>query len=227
MIAIVNSLAYNCPEMVGTRRRYNLKKRARSAEETRVRIIEAARTLLRESSYSDVSLDRIAAEARVSRQTIYVQFGSKRGVLQALVEHIERESYGVAIREGLEGIHDPVYTLHNSIKHQANFFERNADLLRTFYAQAVSDPDFRAVWEDRLQERWDALNWLVEWIARDGRLAEGWDAKEATDWLWSLTGFRLYEELVIERGWSAEQLARHGVQAISMVLTGGDLPGDR
>ena len=142
------------------------------------------------------------------------------------VEHIERESYGVAIREGLEGIHDPVFTLHNSIRHQAEFFGRNADLLRTFYAQAVSDPDFRAVWDDRLQERWDALNWLVEWIARDGRLAEGWDAKEATDWLWSLTGFRLYEELVIERGWSAEQLTRHGVQAISMVLADRDLPGD-
>jgi AcrR family transcriptional regulator len=173
-----------------------------------------------------VSLDRIAAEAGVSRQTIYAQFGSKRGVLQALVEHIERESYGVGIREGLEGIHDPVYTLRNSIKHQANFFERNADLLRTFYAQAVSDSDFRAVWEDRLQERWDALNWLVEMLARDGKLAEGWTAKDATDWLWSLTGFRMYEELVIERGWTADQLIRHGAQAISMVLTGGDLRGD-
>jgi AcrR family transcriptional regulator len=219
-------LAYNCPEMVGTRRRYNLKKRARSAEETRVRIIEAARTLLRESSYADASLDRIAAEAGVSRQTIYAQFGSKRGVLQALVEHIERESYGVGIKEGLEGIHDPVYTLHNSIRHQANFFERNADLLRTFYAQAVSDPDFRAVWEDRLQERWDALNWLVEMLAREGKLAGGWTAKDATDWLWSLTGFRLYEELVIKRGWNAVQLTRHGIQAISMVLADRDLPGD-
>jgi AcrR family transcriptional regulator len=203
------------------RRTYTLRKRAQGAEETRLQIIEAARSLLSLAGYHDVSLDEIAREAGVSRQTIYVQFGAKRGVLQAVAEYVERESYGHDMVEGAREVSDPIATIRNGINDQLAFFQRNSDLLRTFYAQAAHDRDFRDVWQDRLQRRWDAIHLLVERIARDGKLAEGWSPTEAADWLWSLTNFRLYEEMVLERGWSNEQLMQRIVQVIDLVL----LPG--
>jgi len=190
------------------RRTYNLKKRAHASKETRLRILKAARTLLSRAGYHNVSLDQIAAEAAISRQTVYVQFGSKRGVLQALAEHIELESYGVDMLEGVRNLHNPVGTILDGIYEQIAFFERNADLLRTFYAQAAHDPDFRAVWQDRLQRRWDAIYIVIKKIAEEGRLAEGWGLEEASDWVWSLTNFRWYDDLVIERGWTPQQLAQ-------------------
>jgi AcrR family transcriptional regulator len=183
-----------------------------------MRIILAARDLLARTGYHSVSLDDIAALAETSRQTIYVQFGSKRGVLQAVAEYVELQSYGRDMVEGARDVDDPVATIRNGITSQLDFFSENADLLRTFYAQAASDSDFRDVWQDRLQRRWDAIHILLERIARQGRLVEGWSVAEATDWLWSLTNFRLYDEMVLDRNWPSEQLARRIVQAIDLVL---------
>ena len=218
MIALVNRFGYNWLEMIGERRTYTLRKRAQAAQETRLRIIEAARSLLSEAGYHNVSLDALASRAGVSRQTIYVQFGSKGGVLQALVEHIERESYGTDMVEGARTVTDPAATIRNGIADQTNFFNRNAELLRTFHAQAANDSDFRAVWDNRMQQRRDAIHMLVVRMARDGRLAEGWSVEEATDWLWSLTNFRLYDEMVLQRGWDPERLTHRIVESIDATL---------
>jgi AcrR family transcriptional regulator len=204
--------------MSGERRTYTLRKRARAAEQTRLRIIRATRELLSRASYHSVSLDEIAERAGVSRQTIYVHFGSKRGVLQALAEHIERESYGRGMLEGAREVESPIHTIYNGIADQMKFFSNNWPLLRNFEAQAAHDPDFRAVWQDRLQERWNAIRWLLEAVATDGHIAEGWSLDEATDWLWSLTNFRLYDELVLQRGWSLERLTTRIRQAIDALL---------
>ena len=205
-----------------------MRKRAQAAEETRRRIIEAACDLLSRAGYHNVSLDQIAKRAEVSRQTIYVQFGSKRGVLQAVAEHIEVASYGRGMVEGAREVSNPVHTIRKGIGDQMRFFHSNADLLRTFYAQAANDPDFRAVWQERLQERWMAVSLLVERMSSAGWLAEGWSVEDATDWLWSLTNFQRYDELVLQRGWTPEQLAGRIVQAIdAALLTDGARKSER
>jgi AcrR family transcriptional regulator len=204
--------------MVGEKRKYKQQKRAETVERTRLRIIEAARVLLSESGYLNVSLDEIAEKAAVSRQTIYVQFGSKRGVLQALAEHIERESYGRDMVEGARHTHDPANTIRNGVADQMAFFVANADLLRTFQAQAANDPDFRAVWQDRRRERLSAIRILMESVAQEGRLRPGWTIDEACDWLWSLTNFERYDEMVVERGWPVERLVQRLREAVEQVI---------
>jgi AcrR family transcriptional regulator len=227
-IAFFKWFIYNSVLMDRERRAYTLRKRAVTAAETRLRIIEAACDLLTQAGYHSVSLDDIAAGAGVSRQTIYLQFGSKRGVLQAVAEHVELQSYGLDMLEGVRTVQDPTGMIRNGITTQLAFFSQNANLLRTFYAQAASDPDFRDVWQDRLRKRWDAIHVLIERIAGEGKLAEGWNITEASDWIWSLTNFRLYDEMVQERGWTPEQLARRIVQAIDLVLlVGGQTTKDQ
>ena len=207
--------------MVEPKRKYKLDKRARTAEETRGRIIEAARELLSRSGYHGASVDEIAERAGVSRQTVYVQFGTKRGVLQALAEHIERESYG---RDMVEGAHDtpnPAETIRNGISDQLAFFSANADLLRTFKAQAAHDQDFRDVWEDRRRERLGVIRILLSELRGDSRLQAGWNIDDASDWLWSLTNFERYDELVVERGWPIERLVERLREAVDTVIYRG------
>jgi AcrR family transcriptional regulator len=207
--------------MVEQKRKYKLDKRARTAEETRGRIIEAARALLSQSGYHGASVDEIAERAGVSRQTVYVQFGTKRGVLQALAEHIERESYG---RDMVEGAHDtesPAETIRNGISDQLAFFAANADLLRTFKAQAAHDPDFRDVWEDRRRERLGVIRMLLGELRGDWRLQAGWNIDDASDWLWSLTNFERYDEMVVERGWPIERLVERLREAVDTVIYRG------
>ena len=204
--------------MAEQKRKYRLVKRARAAEETHGRIIKAARELLSRSGYHGASVDEIAERAGVSRQTIYVQFGSKRGVLQALAEYIEIESFGRGMVEGAQDTPHPWLTMRNGIADQLAFFAANAELLRTFKAQAAHDPDFRAVWEDRRRERLLAIRILLEPLAAENKLRPGWTIDEAGDWLWSLTNFERYDEMVVERGWPVERLVERLREAVDFII---------
>jgi AcrR family transcriptional regulator len=68
-------------------RTYTMDARAEAVEATRRRIVEAAAALFAEHWWDEVTLARIAAGAGVSHQTVLNHFGSKDGVLSALIEH--------------------------------------------------------------------------------------------------------------------------------------------
>lgn len=57
----------------------------RSAEPTRHRILDAAYVLFRQRGYSRVSMDEIAAAAKVTKRTLYYHFESKDQLLAAVL----------------------------------------------------------------------------------------------------------------------------------------------
>ena len=60
--------------------------RAEAVEGTRGKIMEAAYELFRAEDYADVSLERVAERARVSKQTLIRHFGSKDRLITATVD---------------------------------------------------------------------------------------------------------------------------------------------
>src|SRR6516164_37542 len=74
------------------RKPYESELRNAAADETRTRIIAAARALLGEDKGAPTfSLDAIARHAGVTRLTVYNQFESKRGLLEAVFDDMARE----------------------------------------------------------------------------------------------------------------------------------------
>jgi AcrR family transcriptional regulator len=72
-------------------------------------ILDAARRVFLRAGYS-ASMDLVAAEAGVSKQTVYNHFGSKEGLLRAIVDRASRDLVEVlAERDGARA--DPVATL--------------------------------------------------------------------------------------------------------------------
>ena len=69
-------------------RPYRMQKRQAQRDETRQRILEAARQLLSTDSSPDLSMEAVARRADVSRLTIYYQFGSRAGLLDALFDYL-------------------------------------------------------------------------------------------------------------------------------------------
>jgi AcrR family transcriptional regulator len=66
--------------------------RADAVEETRTRIVSAARALFQARWYDDVTLGQIAEASAVSHQTVLNHFGSKEGVFGAVLEVVEAEA---------------------------------------------------------------------------------------------------------------------------------------
>src|ERR1700677_2336030 len=76
-----------------TKRAYSSPAREAAAATKRARVVLVAEQLLRESeNAAALSMETMAAAAGVSRLTIYKQFGSRRGLLEAVFD--ERATQG-------------------------------------------------------------------------------------------------------------------------------------
>ena len=74
-------------------RTYTMDARAEAVRGTRRRILETTKRLFEDHWWDEVTLTRIAAEAGVSHQTVLNHFGSKDGVLAALMEKAHGEHH--------------------------------------------------------------------------------------------------------------------------------------
>src|SRR5262245_26084593 len=74
------------------KRRYRSPLREAQAAATRARILDAALQELSAGGYAATSVAAIAKAAGVSPETIYAVFGSKRGIVDALLGQIDAEA---------------------------------------------------------------------------------------------------------------------------------------
>lgn len=105
--------------------------RARQLEERRLRLVRAARTLLRASSNGDFSMLELAKEAGFSPATPYNLFGTKAAVLSAVYE-----SEVAGFQQSLDPLlgDDPVAALLGTAEHIGGQFTRSGDFYRNLAA---------------------------------------------------------------------------------------------
>ncbi len=176
---------------------------------TRAAILDAARRLLEERGYHGIGLDAIGREAGVSRQAVYLHFQSKAGLLLALVEHVDVQHDLAASLAQTRSAPDGPSMLDALVEHIASYtplIHRIATVLDT---ARRTDPDAEGAWQNRMADRRASQRRLVARLAQDGQLARGWSVESATDLIWALTSIRVWEDLVIDRGWPRTRYIRH------------------
>lgn len=67
------------------------KTRAQMVEDTRAKLIAAARKAFATKGYAASSMDDFTAEAGLTRGALYHNFGDKKGLLQAVIDQIDAE----------------------------------------------------------------------------------------------------------------------------------------
>ena len=143
-------------------RPYRLGQRQAIAEQTRARIVEAAREMLvAADTYTSFSIEAVAREADVARMTVYHQFGSKLGLLEAVCDSL-------AATGGMEHLAavfrspqlDEALALF--VAAFSRFWSADRPVIRRLNAFAVFDPDFTAVMQARNERRRHALMALLE-----------------------------------------------------------------
>src|ERR1700722_17779272 len=77
---------YSAAMAIKRERPYQSVTRQRQAEETKHRIVAAARKLMKSKGYSGMTIEAIANKAEVSVPTVYAVFGSKTGILAQLMD---------------------------------------------------------------------------------------------------------------------------------------------
>jgi AcrR family transcriptional regulator len=190
-------------ESAGQKRPYHSRMRRRQAEETRQRILEAARLLFESSGYAVTTLEAIAEVAEVSPKTIAAVFGSKRALL---AEVINPETFSMPVQQLIEELRtteDPSRRLLLVVQITRQAYEPlvgELELLRTASAVAPELADLGQQIEARRRQKQARL--IVSLHGQE-LLRHGQSLEEATDVLWALTSYDLYRMLVVERGWEA------------------------
>jgi AcrR family transcriptional regulator len=187
-------------------RPYRLGRRAEGVEQTRDRILAATRHLLVRGDYRSTSLDEIARTADVARATVYYQFGSKGGLLEALVADIERRAGQAAVHDAVE-VTDPTDALHQAFLAGCRFWAAEHPLVRRLTGLAAVDSDIEHVIAEVQQHRLPLLTHLVERLDAAGRLSPSSPPARALDILWMLSSFEAFDQLFAGRGLPVDDVA--------------------
>jgi AcrR family transcriptional regulator len=134
------------------RRSYTAVERQRTVEAGRDRIIAAARELLEDEDAEGFSIDAVARRAGVARMTVYNQFESKAGLLEALFDSL-------ALRGPLAGMaaifqqSDTLAALDAYVAIFGKFWTLNRRAHRRLRAAAVHDDELAAAIAARNERR--------------------------------------------------------------------------
>lgn len=174
-------------------RPYQLGKRQAQVDEARRRVLDAARGLLAEaSSYTAFTVDAVAKRADVARATVYYQFGSKTGLLEALCDDLAQSGGMGQLAEAFAQA-DPYRALDRFVAAFARFWEADRLVMRRLRALAALDPDVGAVITARDERARQGLTVLVE---RLGPLAPGAPERpQVVRTLHALTRFETFDAL--------------------------------
>jgi AcrR family transcriptional regulator len=141
-------------------------------------------------------MEAVAKAAGVTRLTIYKQFGSRRGLLEAVFDERARQGGLGRIGEAM-AMDDPRAALGRLIEIFCEFFGSDASLGRLHDAAGL-DPEFAQALAERNERRRTVIGHLI------GRI-DGGDAGAAAktgdvvDLLFGLTSFTMYRSLAATR----------------------------
>ena len=204
-------------------RRYESPVRDAATEETRRRIIRAARKVLAgPKGYGGMSLEGVAKVASVTRLTIYNHFGTKRCLLEALFD--ER-----AKRGGLHRIADVMAMPdpHQAVLQIADifcaFWASDARILSRVWAATVGDPGLAEGIHARNERRRNILSILVGRMVARGAVHED-RSKDLVDLLFALTSLSFYGE-ISSGNKDSERVALLVTQAVKHALIGAGWRG--
>ncbi len=191
--------------MANVKRRYDVTRRRKAAEHTRRQFVDAARALFFERGYNATTIADIAGAAGASPQTFYATFGSKRGVLLALLEAMEAESDAARYEIQLATQQDPRAQLHDLVAFHVELFSRGADIVRII--TSANHPDLAAIAREGDRRRYQTVRRCAEIWKRIGALRHDVDEHEAADVLYVFTGHDIHRLFTGERGWSNARFA--------------------
>ena len=175
-------------------RPYSMEKRQAAASETRTRILEAARQLLSSQAETELSMEAIARRADVSRLTIYYQFDSRTGLLEALYDYLAQRGNMRRMPEVFREA-DPSLAIDKVIDIFVGFWASDPVAIRRLRAMAALDPEIaRGIDARDLRRHHIFGEMLKRWAARKKSFTEE-QLKSTADLLAMLTGFAAYDAL--------------------------------
>jgi AcrR family transcriptional regulator len=180
-------------------RTYQLSRRQTSVDETRARVIDAARELiLSDRALSGFSVDAVAKQADVARATVYNQFGSKLGLLEALFDDLARRGGMFELKEAFRK-EDPLDALKEFVAAFGHFWTTDRIVIRRLHAMVTLDSEMAKANAARQERRREGLRVIIGRLKKKHRLESKLSLDEIIEIAHTLTAFETFDALAGKR----------------------------
>jgi AcrR family transcriptional regulator len=180
-------------------RPYNLGQRQIATDQTRERIVAAARALLAaEAGPAGFTVEAVARQAGVARMTVYYQFRSKRGVLEALFDQLANKGLMPHLRSVFHEP-SPARALDGLMAAFAAFWDSDRIVLRRARALAALDPEINESVRARDERRREHLRRILGRLFEEQGSTSADALSSAVAIVHMLTSFETFDALRSER----------------------------
>jgi AcrR family transcriptional regulator len=190
--------------------------------DTRERILRATWRLLEERRGQNVRLEDVARAASVSRQAVYLHFGSRTTLF---VEAARYADASLKLMERIRAACDAetgVIAIEGYVRFWADYVPDIYGLAKALLALRETDEAAMAAWDDRMAALREGCLTLLRQENHDGAaaipLAAPWTVETAADFFYATLSIPTWESLTIERGWSREEYVERVTLAIKRAL---------
>src|SRR5215470_7978585 len=174
-----------------SRRPYHSPTRRRQAEQTRARILAAARDLFRSAGYATTTIDAIAST----------------GPPRDLVDRIRTAD-------------DPLHRLRLVAELTCRSYQRSVPEFELMRGAAAVAPEVAAAAQQVESRRRGNQARLAGYLDERGLLRSDLAPDEATDIIWTLTSYDVYRALIGERHWSPGRYQTWLAETLAVTLLG-------
>ena len=186
---------------------------------TRRKILEKTWHLLEKRKGQGVKISDIARAAGISRQAVYLHFGSRAELLIATARYVDEVK---KIDERLQSMNTAVgglQALENYVEFWGNYLPEVYGLAKALLAVRETDQDAAAAWDDRMEALRQGWHTVINCLVRDGLLAREWTPNQAVDIALAITSVSVWENLTVERGWTSEEFINQMKVCLRQILT--------
>jgi AcrR family transcriptional regulator len=178
---------------------------SRKNTDTRTRILEAALVLLEARSGGEVRMADIAKRAGISRQALYLHFGTRVELLIEVTRHLDRIKDLEARLAPSRAARTGPERLDAFIEFWGNYIPEIYAVAKALLAMSDSDEAAARAWNERMRDVRQGCEAAIDALVQDGLLSSALSRKEATDMLWTMLSVRHWEQLTIDCGWPQEK----------------------
>ena len=172
------------------------------------------------------SIDAVAAQAGVARMTVYYQFASKAGLLEALFDQLGGRHFQTELPRVMSQ-DEPLEALADLIQVFLTFWSSERLVTRRIRGMAALDSDFEESLRGRDERRRLLLRTVLARVAQKYGKPSGETFDQSVDLLYGLTSFAMFDSMAGDDGKAEEvtplvqRLARLAID-LGETLSDGD-----
>ncbi|MCG8491454.1 MAG: TetR/AcrR family transcriptional regulator [Sneathiellales bacterium] len=189
----------------------------KKSERTRQEILDTAWKLIADEG-ADISLSKIANAVGMTRQSIYVHFGSRGGLLIALVRRTdEREKIWEAFEIALGHATAPE-KLEALMRAWLDFVPKILPVARDLIRLRSKDEEAGNAWSDRMEELRSFYQDVMTQFEKNAALSPGLSAEKAAHFIWATSSVQMWDLYTRDCGWNAEETTAHILRQTLSIL---------